>query len=124
MRQELFYLKSRATRHKKTADSNSRRTSTGRREVGVLCAVAAAQIVAVRYFFSKDAASKGRMHGPGSMGVGGGVGVNAGTYHPRPRIRRRRIRRGAPATERGGRVLVRRRKQLRVRRPVGPRQPQ
>jgi|TARA_B100001540_G_scaffold214937_1_gene189705 hypothetical protein len=82
MRQELFYLKSRATRHKKTADSNSRRTLYWTlAEVGVLCAVAAAQIVAVRYFFSKDAASKGRMHGPGSMGVGGGVGgVNAGTY--------------------------------------------
>ena len=55
MRQELFYLKNRAARHKKTADSNNRRTLYWTViEVLVLCAVAAVQVLTVRHFFTKD----------------------------------------------------------------------
>ena len=100
MRQELFYLKARAGRHKKTADSNARRTLWWTvAEVVTLCAVAVVQVMAVRYFFSKDAASNKAggasraASGPGTMyggasggGFGGGafggmnVNVNAGSF--------------------------------------------
>jgi hypothetical protein len=101
MRQELFYLKARAGRHKKTADSNARRTLWWTvAEVLTLCAVAVVQVLAVRYFFSKDAASNkaggardraatgpGTMYGgTGGGGFGGGafggmnVNVNAGSF--------------------------------------------
>ena len=54
MREELAYLKARATRHKKTAQSNSSRTMYWTLiEVGVLCAVAAVQVLTVRHFFNK-----------------------------------------------------------------------
>ena len=80
MRQELFYLKNRAARHKKTADSNNRRTLYWTViEVLVLCAVAAVQVLTVRHFFTKDSNAKpARMHGPGTMGGGGGFGGMGG----------------------------------------------
>jgi hypothetical protein len=80
MRQELFYLKNRATRHQKTADSNNRRTLYWTViEVLVLCAVAAVQVLTVRHFFTKDSNAKpARMHGPGTMGGGGGFGGMGG----------------------------------------------
>jgi hypothetical protein len=70
MRQELFYLKARAGRHKKTADSNARRTLWWTvAEVVTLCAVAAAQVLAVTYFFNKDqhGEAAGRGSRPGTM---------------------------------------------------------
>ena len=88
MRQELFYLKARASRHKKTADSNARRTLWWTlAEVCTLCAVAGMQVSAVRYFFNKDErkggnggrgrarggnAGVGTMYGGGPGGFGGG----------------------------------------------------
>jgi hypothetical protein len=88
MRQELFYLKARASRHKKTADSNARRTLWWTlAEVCTLCAVAGVQVSAVRYFFNKDErkggnggrgrarggnAGVGTMYGGGPGGFGGG----------------------------------------------------
>jgi hypothetical protein len=90
MRQELFYLKARAGRHKKTADSNARRTLWWTvAEVLTLCAVAVVQVLAVRYFFSKDAASNKAggassraASGPGTMygGTGGGGGFGGGAF--------------------------------------------
>lgn len=84
MRQELFYLKARASRHKKTADSNARRTLWWTAaEVLTLCAVAAVQVLAVRYFFRQDSSNSkpgggGRAaSGPGTMyggASGGGFG--------------------------------------------------
>ena len=101
MRQELFYLKARASRHKKTADSNARRTLWWTAaEVLTLCAVAAVQVLAVRYFFTKDSSNSkpgggGRAaSGPGTMyggasggGFGGANAFGAGSF---ARLRRRR----------------------------------
>ena len=89
MRQELFYLKARAGRHKKTADSNARRTLYWTvAEVVTLCAVAAVQVLAVRYFFSKDSGNIGKpgagraASGPGTMygGASGGGFGGAGSF--------------------------------------------
>lgn len=94
MRQELFYLKARASRHKKTADSNARRTLWWTAaEVLTLCAVAAVQVLAVRYFFTKDSSNSkpgggGRAaSGPGTMyggasgsGFGGANAFGAGAF--------------------------------------------
>ena len=82
MREELAYLKARALRHKKTADSNARRTLYWTViEVAVLVLVAAIQVLTVRYFFNKDSArhNKGptRVGGPGTMG---GMAVGAGGF--------------------------------------------
>ena len=84
MRQELSYLKRRASRHKKTADSNARRTLWWTAaEVVTLCTVAAVQVLAVRHFFNKDSGAIGKpgggrpASGPGTMyggASGGGFG--------------------------------------------------
>jgi hypothetical protein len=48
------YLKARALRHKKTADSNAHRTLYWTVvEVSVLAVVAAVQVLTVRHFFNK-----------------------------------------------------------------------
>lgn len=93
MRQELFYLKARASRHKKTADSNARRTLWWTvAEVCTLCIVAAVQVYAVTYFFNKDEKGKvtgsrgggvGTMYGgggSGSFGGGGGGGFGGSSF--------------------------------------------
>lgn len=78
MREELTYLKARALRHKRTADSNARRTLYWTViEVSVLALVAGVQVLTVRHFFDKDAAKHKpqRLGGPGTMGGVRGVGV-------------------------------------------------
>eukprot|EP00740_Mantoniella_antarctica_P020694 CAMPEP_0198688108 /NCGR_PEP_ID=MMETSP1468-20131203/92378_1 /TAXON_ID=1461545 /ORGANISM="Mantoniella sp, Strain CCMP1436" /LENGTH=297 /DNA_ID=CAMNT_0044437231 /DNA_START=41 /DNA_END=931 /DNA_ORIENTATION=+ len=72
MREELAYLKARALRHKKTADSNAHRTLYWTAaEVSVLVLVAAVQVLTVRHFFNKDSNKHNkpqRLGGPGTMG--------------------------------------------------------